>query len=59
MSLLALILVLAVIGVAMMLIHQYVPSPFSIILLVVCGVVLLFVVLQVAGVNLGGVRVGA
>ena len=59
MTLVGLLLVLTVIAVAMYLISAYVPTPVSWILLVVCGIALVLIVLQVAGVNLGGVRVGA
>ena len=58
MTILGLILVLTVIAVAMILIRQYVPTPVSYILLVVCGIALVIIVLQVAGLNLGAVRVG-
>jgi hypothetical protein len=59
MDLISVLLVLVVVGIAMYLIRAYVPTPFSWILLVICGIVLLVFVLQIVGfTDLGSIRVG-
>ena len=59
MTLITALLVLLVVGVAMYLIHAYLPSPWNWVLLVVCGILLVVFVAQVLGVaNLGALRVG-